>query len=567
MPRIPPLERQRLPLMPENTTVPAPDELPAGVLLTAVTQAMRARRARDAAGSELQGDPLPRDARILNVRVRRAKGPTNSGGHVGSQRLLLQSVINATERSEDEPPRVTILEPVGLPTLVRRRISSALDDLWMRGFGRGSGQFFQKIKVAGPSTEEDELAIVALPTAVIARMGALLASDAPDPTTVHAEFAALEARARPAVELLAAYSAEPTLVSATAAGFQDAAIRALGTAKQQVVLACPWIGQLGNPGRIQEAFRSALERGTNVVLVWGIDTGPPVVDASWRFLQRLADDTRPSSGSLIFASRGAGSHAKAIVCDLEWAVVSSCNFLNASGDRKTNELGVHLRSGPDGVVPLGLQAILAWIRRIIPDYRVQERCLDDPMLFGRSERRGSVLLDVQPVAPPNLLFGATGVATWRRACESRTSYVRGLAAAASGAAVPIHDGEHRELLVQAISAATKRLRINSHRVTTRGLSEPLVDALERAARRGVEVRVIHGAADLEPAARLRLERLASSGISVEARDTHAKVVVCDDWALVTSFNFLSVEPGTRSARELGVQVHDQSMLDALWTAP
>lgn len=564
VPRIPPLERQRLPLMPENNTVPTPDELPAGVLLAAVTQAMRARRARDAGSSELHGDPLPRDARILNVRVRRTQGAAGSAGHVGSQRLLLHGVVNASRRGEDEPPRVRILEPVDIPVLVRHRISSALDDLWARGFGRGSGQFFQRIELAEPSTEAGASAIPALPISVIDRMAALLETNAAEPGTVHAELTVLEGEARPAVELLAAYSAEPKLCSATAARFQDAVLLALGSANRQVVLACPWIGQLGHPGDLQDAFRSALERGVNIVLVWGINTDPAPIDASWEFLRRLAEDTRPASGCLIFAGRGAGSHAKVIVCDLDWAVVSSCNFLNASRDRSSTEVGVELRSSPKGVVPLGLQAILAWIRRMIPDYRVQERCLDDPMLFGRSEQRGSLLLDVQPVASPNIVFGAAGVATWRRAWESRTNYVRELAATAYGAAVPIYDGEHRELLVQAISTARRRLHVGSHRVTTRGLSEPLVEAVERALARGVEVRIRHGAIDLEPVARARLDQLAGCGVSVEAWDTHAKIIVCDDWAVVSSFNFLSVEPGTRSAHELGVQLHEPPMVDALW---
>lgn len=69
---------------------------------------------------------------------------------------------------------------------------------------------------------------------------------------------------------------------------------------------------------------------------------------------------------------------------------------------------------------------------------------------------------------------------------------------------------------------------------------------------------------MEPVARERLELLAVKGARITALDSHAKFLVCDSWALVSSHNFLSLDPGIRSTHELGVQLFAHAAVDALW---
>lgn len=58
--------------------------------------------------------------------------------------------------------------------------------------------------------------------------------------------------------------------------------------------------------------------------------------------------------------------------------------------------------------------------------------------------------------------------------------------------------------------------------------------------------------------------IAAGGAATAGLPSHAKVLVCDEWAIVSSYNFLSADPGLRSAHELGLQVFDDAAVDFLW---
>jgi phosphatidylserine/phosphatidylglycerophosphate/cardiolipin synthase-like enzyme len=123
--------------------------------------------------------------------------------------------------------------------------------------------------------------------------------------------------------------------------------------------------------------------------------------------------------------------------------------------------------------------------------------------------------------------------------------------------------------VRAIATAQTRLLIASHRVTIHGLSEYLLEGIVAAALRGVQVRLCYDAAEqaeMDPIAGARLERAHGSGASVSATDTHAKILLCDDWVVVSSHNFLSLDPGERSAHEVGIQLFETAVVDALWAS-
>src|ERR1041384_565109 len=62
----------------------------------------------------------------------------------------------------------------------------------------------------------------------------------------------------------------------------------------------------------------------------------------------------------------------------------------------------------------------------------------------------------------------------------------------------------------------------------------------------------------------RLTRLRRAGAEIMDLASHGKILVCDDWAIVSSYNFLSADPGLRSAHELGLQVFDAAIVEQLW---
>ncbi len=566
--RLPFIERQRLPTLPENADVLDLDEVPQGVLLSAVSQALRSR-VPTSPQDDLRGEtpPLPRDSRVLQVRLRRS-GP--SGGpvsHVDATRTLVPLQVQARDNGSTDPPEVRILGPSIVPSRARRNIESTLARLWLNNFGRGAGQFFDRLKTSPAEVIDRRDDGLSDPEGALARFDSLL-SESSAPEVRHKELAVLDGKLWSSLEVLAGHRCDSRVVSGTARAFLDAALEALRNAKQQVLLSCPWIRLIGRSSELQASLKEAVRRGITVVLVWGIDRSvPPEVDQAWTFLRELERDAREQDGAILVAARGAESHAKLIVADMSWALVSSCNFLNSDPDRNTGEVGVRITS-TDGAVPLSLQAMLSWARRLLPDYRIRERCLDAPLLFGMTEARLAPALG-QTVLPPQTDLGSIGVQAWTAAWQRRRSELEAMRGPAQMAVLPVMDARHREILIDAVTRAKARIGIASHQVTIHGLSESLLEALLGACARGVAIRILHDAivgADMDPAARERLQRISSAGATVTSRESHAKFLVCDEWALVSSHNFLSLDPGVRSAHELGVQIFARDAVDRLWAA-
>lgn len=571
--RVPPIDRPRLPMMPDGAVCEL-DEIPMGTLLTAVTHAFRTGRGQEVA-DDLRGDlpRVPRDARVLNVRLRRSGPPGGAAHHVDARSMPLMAQVVVADRGEENPPRVMIVAPDAIPVRVRRSISATLDDLWLRGFARGQRQFFDRIRPSMGVDEEPRVDALETPAVALTRFEDAFAAASTDLLAQHTELATLDDEIRPPLERVAGYAADAELVVGNAASFRTLALDALREASRQVVLACPWITRLGRDEVLQSAVRAAVQRGVTVALAWGIDDQPlPEADAARAFLAALEQEARAWPGALAVALRGAASHAKVIVCDVDWAVVSSCNFLSAPSDRIDREVGVKVRIDRDGAVPLTIQDVLGWVRRLIPDYLVQERCIDAPMLFERTERRGVFALG-EPVLPPRLdiaeALREVAISTWRVEWERRRVSLRDLATTCRGAVMPILDSHHRDLFVRSIAGAQRRLLVASHQVRPQGLSEPVTEALLAAIARSVDVRIWHDATaylEVEPLAKQRIDRLRDAGATVVSAATHAKVLVCDEWGLVSSHNFLSLDPSTRSAHEIGLQLFDPTLVDALWSA-
>ncbi|MGH9884649.1 MAG: hypothetical protein ACREBE_03925, partial [bacterium] len=472
--RIPPVDRERLPMMPENADVPDIDEIPRGILLAAVTHAMRTRTQADPTSDLRDVVPrLPRNARIQQVHIRRSGPLGGPANHVSVRRMMLLAHISGEHRGDDTPPRIRVVGPSAIPRLVRSRIGSALDGLWFRGFGRGHSQFFDRIsaRISSPASEDADAVLA--PHLSLARLDDALAMHA-EPARKHDVLVEICDEVRPALEQLGNHIAAVDVVTGSAITFRTEALQALSDAQQQVVLACPWIRQLGRAADLQDAILGALRRGVNVVLVWGIDTKAlDPSDPATAFIATTQRDARQWPGGLVLATHGAHSHAKVIAQDLDRVLVSSANYLNTDAAKPDREAGLLLRLLDDDCASLPAQSVLAWARRLLPDYLVQERCVDAPILLGRAERRAPFQLGT-PILPPQTDLGHVGLDAWTRAWHRRRDELAETAELAQRAVVPVLDAQHRDLFVRAAATAKRRLAVASHRVTTHGLSEQLV---------------------------------------------------------------------------------------------
>lgn len=131
---------------------------------------------------------------------------------------------------------------------------------------------------------------------------------------------------------------------------------------------------------------------------------------------------------------------------------------------------------------------------------------------------------------------------------------------------PVSDAEHRMLLVKALETARERLVISSRTLGIGVLAKVPVKALQEAVARGVKVTLVYSE-EKDPSGEQGQWRaeLESAGVRLLVRDIHSKVLVCDDWAVVSSFNFLSFEGyfsnRGRARHELGVRILGQDLAD------
>lgn len=594
---------------PENDRLPLIEEIPKAQLMVAVAGALRTRYTSsesDEAGlnsaERMIASSILRQ-RILDVTVHGAgaTGDTAAGNALRKRAVVELRALPPAQ--EDDAPDLRVIGPATLPASVRRSIAMGLRQLWDRGIAREKSQFFGRLSLDEADRAQDERQGSLHPTARVLELEReLSAMAAPETLNVeqlrqqHARLFSLERSAAEEVATGASYRADAQLISGAAA-HHELLFRALREASQQVVLAGPWLGQLERNEQLRMSILDAVTRGVRVHLLWGVDhQAQAEQQLSAPLLELMAltapDGTRP--GALYVPRQSCAVHAKLIVCDMSWALVTSCNFLNSGPERSALELGVRLalsarRQGQEegsggeaelhddrAETPRALHAILGWVRMLLPDFQLQRVLNEDPTLFGRRPAVTPVPIG-SPIEPPSqeapAVQGALGkslapgrfqtisLKLWHDAWGKRVTELKTELGRLKGAVIPTFDAEHRQLLLEAITSATQRLVLSSKMLGSGVLGAVPFQELLKAIQRGVSVTMVFsdewdGGGEYGE----RRAKLEEAGARFLSRDVHAKVLVCDDWAIVSSFNFLSFEgyyDNERRARhELGVRILD-----------
>jgi phosphatidylserine/phosphatidylglycerophosphate/cardiolipin synthase-like enzyme len=369
------------------------------------------------------------------------------------------------------------------------------------------------------------------------------------------------------VTLLAGHAAHATAIE-----------QLIRSARTQVVLACPWVSYDGLV-TYADALEDAARRGVQIVLLWGIGREDLPEGAINNALSALQRQTAPSliAGMRVLISPQTSSiiHAKLAICDDRQAVVTSLNFLDPSRPG-THELGVQVDAMANRRSP-AIGEMLAWARDAMPDYAVAQSVITDaasfPVASGESDPEPEPVPDVAD-DPPLTAFASEdpvdgpAATAWASAWRRR---VEGLAVAARRRRASVRllrDGEHRDLLWTALRTARRHLLITSDGLAEDVVDQAFVDHVEQCLERGVDVTLVYRRARREAGAQAvqRLQALASrpgngSGrLRLTNQSNHAKVLVVDDEAVVTSFNFLSFEGyyggvGRRRQRsEVGIRI-------------
>ena len=362
----------------------------------------------------------------------------------------------------------------------------------------------------------------------------------------------------------------------------EAAIRRLiGSARQQLVLACPWVNYDGFFPYVP-LLQEAAQRGVQIVMLWGIGRA----DVSDRPMRNALSELERHGAVrpvLISPHVSSLSHAKLVVSDDQQAVVTSFNFLAPSGPG-TRETGVEVTAAPGRHNP-AVHELLGWARDTMPDYHIAQAIIAGSDSFplpadARDEAGDTVAAAGSAVSPAPPLtaaaaadeLGGPAAAAWALGWQRHADALAATVRRQPPSVRLIRDGEHRDLLWTALRTARRHLLISSD-----GLAEDVVDRaftehIEKCLQGGVDVTLVYRRARHESgqAAADVLSELARpvpgrpGRLTLTRDNNHAKVLVVDDESVVTSFNFLSFDGyygvgRHRQRAEVGVRIYGRGV--------
>lgn len=572
-------------LAPEKHAVPPIETIEHAILAAAAARGLETLRARrsERAKEGSTDEALP-GLRVVDVSLstaQRVQGASDANGW----RERIQVEVEVVLDEDDEIRDIWVVEPRGIPRSVRRAIGRGLLELQVSGLRDEEGQFFDLLRerarsaepLAGEVKVSDDWNPLRRVDALQEGVEDLTSSEwkLEELPGHHEQLLGLWESAYDEVLEAASRTAYIDLVQGTAA-HQVLVIEALRTARDQIVLATPWMGQLDTNQEFRDAMTDAVSRGIRIHLVWGIN--PEEQRRDWpKGVEELCSALNPrgsGTGGIFVSDWAAGIHAKLIVKDFEWMLVSSCNFLNSPRDRTAIELGVRvsLNAGPEEAREAGsaltrtirdagpLPMTLGWIRSVVPDFAVRRAMIVDPVLGGIARLPPSIELQREFPAPDSELARRIWSDWWRRRTDDLRSYL----ARVGTYVVPVFDLGHRGLLFEALETAQRRVVVSSDKLGVGLLGRVPFDATAAARARGVEVTVIFAESMSGQSFEARRSELEALGVSFIRRDIHAKALVADDRVCISSFNFLSFEgigKAGRVRRELGVRVFEEGFAD------
>jgi len=285
---------------------------------------------------------------------------------------------------------------------------------------------------------------------------------------------------------------------------------------------------------------ATLERGASIDLLWGyMADGSADGRETVEWLRKLAYSAKRDGlkGVVRFNQVPSGSHAKLLLWDAASgfrACVGSYNWLSAlvGGRRDSRPRNVSVRiSEPGAVGALARCAAALWSGA------------ESEVLTSTGDRWRRIAADLDRAASRS--DPATTNATIRL----------------------ILDREHDVLLREWLSTAQHRLLVASHRLGTACETRLVSGEVERPS--GFSFEVLYGYVDLSEAGFAGIAELIRQigGTLRQIPEFHAKVVVSDASACVTSYNLLSTDPfGTaQKARELGIIIDGGEPVEWLWS--
>lgn len=317
---------------------------------------------------------------------------------------------------------------------------------------------------------------------------------------------------------------------------------ALRAARSSVLIASAFVGR-PSLEILRPHLLDALGRGVDVDLLWGY-SADEAGGSSIEWLRKLAVEAKRASmaGTLRFNPTASGSHAKLLLHDSSSgceAWVGSFNWLSgfAAGLRTPGVANVSVHLADPGIVSaIARCAAGLWAG------------VDLEALSSTADRWRRTAAELEMSAQTSQQPPANGIG------ETRTT------------ARLVLDREHESLLREWTSTAQHRLLICSHRLGP-AAEVRLVAAGNRSLPSRV-FRVRYDEADItgDALSRAVARVTEAGGVINRVAGLHAKVLVSDVSACISSYNFLSADPFGRAmhTREIGVVFDSPPIADNLW---
>jgi hypothetical protein len=362
--------------------------------------------------------------------------------------------------------------------------------------------------------------------------------------------------------------------------------RAIAAAERQVVISCPFLGYEAFQA-YRDVISEALARGVRIFLIWGMEEAKGL-GSGLRSLFEVFNGVAPN---FFVSEMPARCHAKFVVSDADRMLITSYNFLNRK-PAGIFELSLLIYSrnpqrNPQRLCYPALR-LLGYCRdAIYPDYNIAALISASASNFVETKNDYSERVFAPPSPPlvdinEGTAEARAAVAIWRDEWRSYASDLVSRISRVEYLCNLVVDARHKELFYQVLRTATQFIVMMSDQLTADVVKRPLITQLERSLSRNVAIVIVFQRPETAPLEALRELHAKYPTllwlIKADAPDapfyggiygdlrSHAKVLIADDYALVTSFNFLSFEgyyagaDRHRVRSEVGISVRSRGLV-------
>jgi hypothetical protein len=389
---------------------------------------------------------------------------------------------------------------------------------------------------------------------------------------------------------------------------ERAALRAIiREAHAQIVLVSPLI----RTGGIEEFFEllaAALDRGVQVVVVWGRSPEEPLDPSVQRALSQLARSHGGHAGEgepdvtaikVLWSARPARVSVTIAIADDRLALITGDALLASAGTADVAQLGVQLASPRPRERCRPIEQLLEWAGRAIPEHRLanamfvrhehfsrhdtMQLAVEDTESGGQGQSGSSgyrpessadaatdriwsdALADL-PGDPPESDDDHARLEAWSRAWAEFVARFRTLVAARTmPRAQLVEDDEHRELMWHALRTSGSRLVIGSPELSHAVLTDQMLTALRERLADGVDVTVLFGSTaphKREESEKALTELVERHKFTLRQLPSNARFLIRDGEIAIGSYRYLST-----AARGSAGGSTRRSELSVLLTAP